>query len=73
MAQKSRRIFTNEPKAEAVRIVEQSGKSANQVALARPPFADLANNRAMARLLSGSSMKIMSLTRKRSPSTKKPH
>jgi len=32
MTQRKRRIFTNEQKAEAVRIVDQSGKSVNQVA-----------------------------------------
>jgi transposase len=32
MTQKPRRIFTDEQKAEAVRIVNQSGKSVNQVA-----------------------------------------
>jgi hypothetical protein len=45
MTQKPRRISINEQKAEAVRIVEQSGKLANQVTLARSPFADLANSR----------------------------
>lgn len=32
MAQKPRRLFTDEQKAEAVRIVNQSGKSVSQVA-----------------------------------------
>jgi transposase len=32
MTQKPRRMFTNEQKAEAVRIVNQSGKPVNQVA-----------------------------------------
>ena len=32
MTQKPRRIFTHEQKAEAVRIVEQSGKPISQIA-----------------------------------------